>query len=127
VGKQGKILEDVADIAAGNRQVDAGDGVEEQARADADGTIVESSQPGDAVQQGGLPCPGWAEQNRESRRQGQVDLESERACQAFAHAGGEGRVGGSAPRGWRARDRFCYRVGGIQDLFFQGAGWAAKQ
>src|ERR1700690_182874 len=73
--KKRQVLKNIAELSAlgwGIRVV-----VEEDSVADRDPARVGNRQARDAVEQRGLPCPGWAENNRDSRRDGERDVECE--------------------------------------------------
>src|ERR1700736_4315225 len=65
--EQGKVLENVADFAPLNRDVNSTFAVEQNLITDSDPSHIGAAQAGDAIEQRGLPCPRSAENNRNSR------------------------------------------------------------
>src|SRR5947209_4354386 len=77
VGEQRQRLEDISDAAFGYGKVDSLLRVEEIPLPDRDAPRLWLCQPGNAVQERGLPCSRGAEENREPRRDFERDIKRE--------------------------------------------------
>src|SRR5579864_6487259 len=75
--KKSKVLENVADLSMGDWEICLVRMVEESTVTDSDPPSVGSSQAGDAIEQRGLPRPAWAENDRDSRGNGESEVEDE--------------------------------------------------
>src|SRR5260370_40338162 len=75
--KECEVLKNIANLAFGDGQVEAGLSIEENAMVHRDAASIGGCESGDAVEQGRLPCPGWAKQNGEAGLVVEIDLERE--------------------------------------------------
>src|SRR5260370_33833154 len=75
--KECEVVKSIANLAFGDGQVEAGVSIEENAMVHRDAASIGGCESGDAVEQGRLPCPGWAKQNGEAGLGVEIDLERE--------------------------------------------------
>src|SRR5260370_41556581 len=75
--KECEVLKNIANLAFGDGQAEAGVSIEENAMVHRDAASIGGCESGDAVEQGRLPCPGWAKQNGEAGLGVEIDLERE--------------------------------------------------
>jgi hypothetical protein len=116
MGEECEVLKNIASLAFGDRQVEGGLSIEENAIVHRDASRIRGCEAGDAVEQRGLPCPGRTKQNTETGLGGKIDLEREfvlcgqeplaktrlkSAISYFAFPGG--RFGGGQRRCFRLR------------------------
>src|SRR5258708_28655879 len=101
--KKCEVLKNIANLAFGDGQVEAGLSIEENAIVHSDASCIRGCEAGEAVEQGRLPCPGRAKQNSETGLGRKIDPEREfmfrgqetpaktrlkRALSSFAFQGG---------------------------------------
>src|SRR5260370_9209955 len=66
--KECEVLKNIANLAFGDGQVEAGLSIEKNAMVHPDAPSIGGCESGDAVQQGRLPFPGWPKPNGEAGR-----------------------------------------------------------
>src|SRR5260370_22903286 len=75
--KKREVLKNITNLAFGDRQVEAGLRIEENAMVHHDTSSIRGCESRDAVEQRRLPGPGWTKQNGETGLRVEIDLERE--------------------------------------------------
>ena len=88
MGKQRQVLKHVTNPPEPGRDINSERTVEQDLLLCRDSACVRPDQPGYAVEQSGLPCPGRTKQDRDSRRKDASEIEFELLSQPLANLHG---------------------------------------